>query len=254
MKKLIVSMFVFTLIFTQTVFSQEAAKQDLQKAKTLLQQGKKEEASAILVKMMGAYPDNKEAVQFWLMANMKRSPTGEQNAIKQLDSLAAIYPKNTGIIFYTTFIQAEYGQSAKALAGFEKLISLQPDSAINWIGKGQILSGMNKSQEALAAFDKATALDPKSFDAWNMKAIELSKAGKYDEAIVSMNKAIEISPKYAAGFYNRACMYCLKGDKINALDNLKKSIEMNPQFRESAVKDQDFSKLWNDVDFKKITQ
>jgi tetratricopeptide (TPR) repeat protein len=259
MKKPIILLIILILAICQRIGAQETAKSDstasqLLKVRELAMQGKKAEASAICIRAMQSQPDNKQAVQYWLMLNMKRTPTGEQDAVLMLDSLSKVYPVNTGIQFFKIFILAEYGKNEEALAGFDKLISLQPDSSVNWIGKGQVLSALNRHEEAFTAFDKATSLDPKRFDVWNMKAMELSNLKRYDDAISSLNKGIEINPNFPVNFYNRACLYSLKGDKTKALADLKKAIEMNPSFKQNAPKDEDFKSLYNDADFKKITE
>lgn len=227
--------------------------EQLAKAQTLAKQGNTAEASKIYTEIMANYPDNKEAVQGWLMINMKRSPTGEEEAIKQLEELGKSYPNNTGILFFKSFLQAEYNHYDEALAGFEKLTNIQPDTAVNWIGKGQILSSLNRDEEALNAFEKALTLNPDRFDVWGMKAGALSKLGRYDEAIATLNKTLELAPNYAANIYNRACIYCLKGDKINALADLEKAISLNSRFKSYAAKDEDFKSLWDNEDFKKLT-
>ena len=160
-KSIFLTIIILTLAINQKALSQKVLKDDLQKAINLVKQGQKAEASAILTSLMESYPNNKEAVQWWLISNMKRSPTGELDALVQLDSLAVIYPQNTGILFFKTFIQAEYGKNEEALVGIEKLIKLQPDTAVNYIAKGQVMSALNRYQEAFDSFDKATSLDPK---------------------------------------------------------------------------------------------
>lgn len=228
-------------------------KEELAKAQNFAKQGNIAEASKVYTGIMASYPDNKEAVQGWLMINVKRSPTGEEEAIKQLEELEKSYPNNTGILFFKTFIQSEYNHNDEALASVGKLIALQPDTAVNWMLKGQILDAMNRNEEALKAFEKANSLDPKRFDVWGMQADALLKLGRYDEAISTYNKAVEIAPDYAGIIYNRGYAYCRKGDKVNALADLKKAISLNPQFKESAPKDEDFKSLWDDEDFKKLT-
>jgi len=227
--------------------------EELVKAQALAKQGNTEEASKIYTGIMADYPDNKEAVQGWIIANMKRTPTGEEEMIKSLEELGESYPNNTGILFFMSFIQAEYNRYDEALAGFDKLITLQPDTALNWIGKGQILDALNRNEEALKAFEKATSLDPKRFDVWGMQADALSKLGRYDEAILTYNKAVEIAPDYAGIIYNRGCAYCRKGDKVNALADLKRAISLNPQLKAHPPQDVDFKSLWDDEDFKKLT-
>jgi len=230
-----------------------AVKDKLEQAQNLIQQGNNAEASKMFTDIMGLDPDNRDAVQGWLMINMKRRPTGEEEAIKQLDELGKTYPNNTAILFFKSYIQAEYNHLDEALAGFEKLTTMQPDTALYWVGKGQILSGLNRNEEAVIAFEKATTLDPKRFDVWGMQAGALSNLWRYDEAISSLNKALELAPDYAVNVYNRGCIYCLKGDNVNALADLKKAISLNPQFKAYAPKDEDFKRLWDNEEFKILT-
>jgi len=263
-KSLFLMMFLLTVYFSHGICGKvllnsipaidDSLSQNLKKAKELVNKGKKEEASKILTQIMGTHPHNKEAVQWWLIANMKRSPTGERDAIPMLDTLSTKYPENTGILFYKTFIQAEYGMNQEALINIEKLIKIEPDTADNWILKGQILHGLEKYQDACKAFDRSLKLNPSRTDVWGMKASSLSKIGQFDEAIAIMNQRIEVGPEVAENFYNRACLYCLKGDKSNALIDLKKAFIMNPELKEWAKQDADLNNLHENEDFKKLTK
>ncbi len=243
----------------QVLNNQEAqAKKDtvmahLKKAESLVQQGNAREASKIYVSIMQSEPDNKEAVQGWLMVNIRRTPTGEEEAIIMLDSLNKLYPKNTGIIFFRAFIEGEYGHNEEALKDLDTLIKILPDDPLNYIGRGQVLYEMKKYEEAFQSFDKATSLDSTRPDLWGMKASALAKTGKFDDAIIAINKGLELDPNSPYTFYNRACIYCLKGDKVNAIDDLKRAISMDASFREYALKDADFKSLYDDEDFRKLT-
>ncbi|NCB08541.1 MAG: tetratricopeptide repeat protein [Bacteroidia bacterium] len=254
MNNQIIIIIIILVIIGQNVWAQDSPTSELDKARQLIMQGQKQDVNVILGKLMASEPDNKTAVQYWLMANMKRSPTGELDAIVQLDSLHNLYPQNTGIIFFKNFILAEYGKNEEALAGLNELIQLQPDTALNWIGKGQVLSEMKRHQEAVEAFEKALSLDPTRFDVWGMEATALSNLKKIDEALVCINKGIDLNPGYAGNIYSRACIYCLKGDKFHALADLKTAVEKNPQLKQHARKDEDFKILWNDDDFIKLTE
>lgn len=253
-KQIALVVVILISVVSFTVTSQNTATDEISKARELLMQGQKEEASAILAKLMETQPDNKQAVQFWLMANMKRTPTGEQDAIVQLDSLQNLYPKNTGIMFFKYFLQAEYGKTEEALAGFTKLTELQPDTSLNWIGKGQMLSVLNRHEEAFAAYEKSLSLDPTRFDVWGMEAATLAKLKKYDEALVAINKGIELNPAYPGNIYNRACIYCLKGDKLHAMEDLGTAFAKMPQLKQHARTDEDLKSLWEDAEFKTLTE
>lgn len=227
-------------------------KDELNKAQSLAKQGNTAEASNIYLDLMGKYLENRDAVQGWLMLNMKRSPTGEEEAIIQLEDLEKKYPDNSAILFFKAFIQEEYKHHDDALKTNDKLISMMPGDAINWLMRGQILESMNRFDEAMSAYEKSISLDPKISDAWQIKAGLLAKTNRLDEAISSYTKAIELAPGQPVFLYNRGCAYCRKGDKTNALADLGKAISMDPQFKSYASKDEDFKSLWEDEDFKKI--
>lgn len=227
-------------------------KDDLVKAQGLASQGNTTEASRAFLDMMGKYPDSKEAVQGWLMLNMKRTPTGEEDAIKQLEELEKTYPDNTAILFFKTYLLTEYNHLDEALVNADKLIKMNPEDGLVWLLKGQVLESMNKNEDALAAYEKAISLDSNNADAWQNKAGLLAKTNRFDEAISTYNKAIELAPGQPAFLYNRGCVYCRKGDKANALADLGKAVSINPQFKSYASKDEDFRSLWEDADFKNI--
>lgn len=249
---------VIILILAMTsnliAFGQETLTSELSDARDLIMKGQKEEASAILTKIMESQPDNRQAVQFWLMANMKRTPEGELYAIKQLDSLLVFYPNNSGIIFFKSFILIEHGKNEEGIECINKLIEQQPDSSLNYILKGQALGAMQKYEAAFTAFDKATSLDTSRFDLWGMKAAVLAKLNRFDEALVAINKGIDLAPNIPSNIYNRACVYCLMGDKTNAITDLKTAVEKMPRLKQHAREDEDFKSLWEDEEFLKITE
>lgn len=230
----------------------DSLKANLLRANKLSGAGKNAEASAIFISLMQNYPDSKEAVQGWLIANMKRSPTGEEEAIQMLEDLAKKYPRNTGIIFFKMFLEAEHGRNEAALKDVETLISLQPDSAVNWVAKGQVLYELKQYPSSMEAFTRATALDPRRSDVWGMKAGAEAKSGRFDQALISVNKGIELAPNNFVGIYNRACIYALKGDKAQALVDLQKALQMNPGIKKHAATDEDFKSLFDDDDFIKL--
>lgn len=184
------------LTFAQSVSGQKSPSGEdslhynLQKAQALVKEGKKEQASKILTGIMETHPHNKEAVQWWLIANMKRTPTGEVDAIPMLDSLGAIYPTNTGILFFKIFIQAEYGMNEEALPNAEKLIKMEPDSADNWILKGQILHEMERHKDACTAFEKALELNPLRTDVYGMLAISYCRTGDFPKPSLRLMKVL----------------------------------------------------------------
>jgi tetratricopeptide (TPR) repeat protein len=225
----------------------------LKRAQLLTTQSRFDEALKIYTGIIGREPDNRDAVQGWFIAKMRQTSTGGEGALKLIEDLGKSYPDNTAIIFWKSFIEAETGQFEAALTDIEKLAGIFQNDPLIFILKGQVLYELKRCDEAFHAFDKATLLDSERWDVWGMKALSLAKIGKFDEAIISINKGMELAPSQPANIYNRACIYCLKGDKTNALSDLQKAISLNPAFKENARKDEDFTSLYDDEDFKKLT-
>lgn len=92
----------------------------------------------------------------------------------------------------------------------------------------------------------------KSAEKWYNKGADLNELGQADEALEAYKKAIEIKPDYADAWFNRACIFSTKGNKETALFDLKKAINSDITNKETAKKDKDFEKLWNDKDFKSL--
>jgi len=231
---------------------QDTLRASLTKAQSLMQQGNSEEALKIYTRLLETCPDSKEAVQGWIMVNAQHMQ-GPEEMSESLVQLQELYPANTGILFFKAFIEASTGKNEAALKDIDALIQLQPDTALHYILKGQVLGAQENYSEASEAFEIAISLDPSRPDVWGMKAAALAKSGRFEEAFASINKGMELAPNDPVNIYNRACIYALKGDKANALADLEESISMNPRFKFQAVKDEDFKSLYEDEDFMRLT-
>jgi len=144
------------------------------------------------------------------------------------------------------------GKYEDSLQAFEKAIASKSDYADAWSGKGAVLSKLGRNDEALEAIEKAIELKVNYSEGWYDKGYMLTDLGRYDEALKAYKNAIEIKQDYASAWYNIACIYSIKGEKENALFNLKKAIEIDISCKEEAKKDEEFKKLRDDEDFKKM--
>jgi tetratricopeptide (TPR) repeat protein len=243
----------------QVITSQEemAAKDtlaaNLMKAQSLADQGNMEEALKIYIRLIETYPDDKAAVQGWIITKARIAQGGPEEMLKSLEQLQEMFPMNSGILFWKAFMEASMDQNEAALIDLNELIKIQPDTALHYIIKAQVLGAMEEYGEAIEALERATSLDPTRPDVWGMKAGALAKVGKFDDALTAMNKGLELAPNEPVNIYNRACIYCLKGDKVNALADLEKAISLNPSLKQQAPRDEDFKGLYDDEEFKKLT-
>jgi tetratricopeptide (TPR) repeat protein len=224
--------------------------------KKLLDANKPEEALKAFQQAAQLSPWYGPAVmgQYNSLVQLKR----ENEATKILDDfladLIAANPGDPQRWLGRAFAEVETNQPEKALMSFTKLTELEPDDGGHWVGRGQMLAALKRYDEALKAFDKAITLNPKDADAWINRGDFLLLLGKYDDAIKSYDKAVKLDAKWASLFYSRACAYAGKGNKTNALADLKTAIQRESSLQARAAKEDHFSSLRDDPDFKKLLE
>ncbi len=68
-------------------------------------------------------------------------------------------------------------------------------------GNDQIAAG--DYARAIASYDRAISLEPAYFEAWDRKADALNRAGELSEAQKAVDRSLEINPDYVRGWINR---------------------------------------------------
>lgn len=81
------------------------------------------------------------------------------------------------------------GNYGKALAAFNQLLDIDPNSAKGWANKGVALSDLGRYVEANEAFEKAVGINPDMAVAWYDKGIVLQKLNLVDESNAAFSKA-----------------------------------------------------------------
>ena len=176
------------------------------------------------------------------------------NALRDFNKAIELAPAQPSGYFSRSRVYYLTKEYEKALADAEKNIELKPDEPTAWTMKGASLLQLNRPDEALKAYDKAIELKPAQQTAWHNKGRALRDLDRYDEALAAFDKSLQINPNYAATWYSRAILYTLMKDKSNALKNLAEAIGLDTKYKEKAQKDEDFKGLWEDEEFKKITE
>ncbi len=109
----------------------------------------------------------------------------------------------------------------KALPHFEKAVTLYPEYAVAWYGKGQALEGLKNNAEATASYNKAIEADGKYLSPYLRLATIAAAESQWERAEQLSATAIRMNPiDFPFAFY------------VNALSNLQ--LENFPKAEESA--------------------
>jgi tetratricopeptide (TPR) repeat protein len=88
-----------------------------------------------------------------------------------------------------------------ALAAYEQAIHFNPNLASAYKGRGKALSALNRYENALAAIEQAIHLNPNDSDTYNFKGSTLTDLGRYEEALNAFNQAICLDSEDTLAYY-----------------------------------------------------
>lgn len=95
------------------------------------------------------------------------------------------------------------GQTGKALAEIDIVISKDPNRARAFRARGEILRQTGKTEEAFEALNQSIRLDPDNANGYAHRGNAFNNARKYDRAIEDYNEALRLNPDFAQAFSDR---------------------------------------------------
>ena len=119
------------------------------------------------------------------------------------------------------------GRCKDALASYERLIALRPDSADPHLGRGIALYDLKRPKEAVASYDRALAIDPDNAEAHDNRGIALQHLKRHGEALDSYDKAIAIRPGHSGAHHRRGLALLDLGDFAQALASFEQALAIS---------------------------
>ena len=121
-------------------------------------------------------------------------------------------------------------QFQEALSAYEQAISLDPNYAPAYVGKGIALRNLKRYEEALLANERAIQLDPTDAAAYNNKSRVLNDLKWYYEALLASERAIQLNPNYPTAYYNKGYALGELGRYEEELAAYECAIQLNPNY------------------------
>ncbi len=115
-----------------------------------------------------------------------------------------------------------------ALKDLEQVAALEPKNAEALYWHGNILYGYGEYDKAIADFDRALAIDPNYFQAANLGAAACQFAGRYAEAVAGYNRAQAIDPEEFSSYLNRGQCYQALGKHRDAIADFDELLRRFP--------------------------
>ncbi len=110
-------------------------------------------------------------------------------------------------------------QQQKALADFNKAISLLSDYQLAYVNRGNVYFTLNRNEEAIKDYNKGIELKPDDAKAYCNRSAVQFQLGQYDKAIEDASKALELKPIYPDAWLNRSVTYAVLNKHKEAVED-----------------------------------
>jgi len=130
---------------------------------------------------------------------------------------------------------AQTGKIEEAIAHYEQVLRLKPDSAEAQSNLGIALGLAGRIPEAIAHLEQALRLKPHSAEAHSNLGIALGQAGRIPEAIEHLQQALRIKPNDAAAHNNLGDALYQMGRVQEAIKEFEAALRIMPDYAEAHI-------------------
>lgn len=198
--------------------------------KTLIRQGRRDEAVASFERAIRLDPDLAEAHNNLAITLNDRQRYDE--AIAEYRCAIQLNPHYAEAHFNLGNAFRRKGESQAAIAAYQAALELRPDLAEAYNGIGNVLVDNGRHAEAAEAFSKVIAMRPKQAMGYNNLATALRGMGKPEAALQALDKAIALQPGYATAHSNRGMILSDLRNYDAAIASLKRAVALRPDVAE----------------------
>lgn len=198
----------------------------LNKVLVLRQQGRHEQAEALLRKVLDARPDDADAL--YQMALLKADAAAFSEAHYFITAVLAKKPQFAPAHVLLGRIQAGTGSSEAALASHARALAIQPQYAEALFEQAVVLQRLDRLTEALDSYAAALTLAPEQASVWCNHSNVLFRLRRFEEALHSIDQGIRRMPGDAMLHFNRGNTLTELGRLTEALAAFDHALTLAP--------------------------
>lgn len=186
-------------------------KYDGLRLRSLLQRGRKEQATELAAKLLKEASTDEEKTEIYHHRAYASIMGGDYDAaLRDYYELIRLKPKDATLYYGRACAYVRKGQYDEAIADCTQAIQLDPRLAEAYGNRGAAYYHKKDSDKAITDFTAMLQLRPKEVNAYVYRGIAHGAQGNYDKAIADFDKALEIDPTSSLALQNRANTYAWK--------------------------------------------
>jgi len=159
-------------------------------------------------------------------------------ALAAFEQILVLQPDSATAYFNLGVVYAKLGETDKALEHFGKAAVVRPDyydAYDAYVAIGDIHSALSRWPETMEALAKAIEARPDSIEALYNYGGAAMNGGEFPKAREAFEKLLSFEPNHAAGRYELAMILVNQGDNDAAVPHLEKYLELAPEGSQAAA-------------------
>lgn len=149
-------------------------------------------------------------------------------ALAGYDAILALDPGFFDALHLKGVIAAQQGRNDEAVALMSRALAVMPDHVGAQGNLGNLLLRLGRAEEALDRFDALTARQPDNAGAQGARAAALHMLGRLDQAVAAYDRLLALDGNNAAAWYNRGNALQALGRAEDALASHDKALALRP--------------------------
>ena len=145
-----------------------------------------------------------------------------------IESALAEEPLNTTLRLELAEIHLAHKHISAAVATYQGLIRLHPDSTVGYDMLGRLYMNLNMSQHSIPFFQKVLELNPDAVEAHLRLGWLYTKSKAFDKAETHLQAAIKQMPQLSLAYHGLAEIYTQQGQIQKAIDVYQHITEIEP--------------------------
>lgn len=202
------------------------AKQQIEQAIALHQQGQLGAAEALYRQILRQNPQQVDALHFLGVLAAQRHDN--EGAVKLISQALALNPHYADAYNNLGNVLATMARFDEAATAYHRTIELAPSNLSAHCNLGIMLRRSGQFQAAVAACQRALALNPKLAEVQLNLGKALVALERYEEAVVAHYEAIHLRPSYASAYRSLGMLLYRLDRKEEAIDLFQRWLEQAP--------------------------
>ncbi len=202
------------------------------RASALLNQGRHEEAVALLRSITAAEPELGDA---WSALGNALYALGRHAEALQANRRALqLKPDNNFVMLNILTVMTDMGDPGGAWQESERFLRAFPGDAALLESQGHIRFLQGRYDEAVALLRRAYTADPGAVQAYNLAGEALLRQGRHDAALETLRQGLRQNPQARNTHYLLAQVHEARGERAPAVENYRLELQGNPDKLEAA--------------------